>query len=413
MKYASAFLLVATLVAATPGYSQTFVYFDPVVDSSWSTAGNWFLDDQSAFGAVPGTTERASVDASVAITDDDNVQLEFLLVGRENISGVVLDIDSTHTVTADRLNIDFGGGGADGSVTINVASDITIADEMLMGVKNGSATSGGTAILNITGGTFMTDHLYTGQSATSVDGYYEINISGGTLASDGAITFSNVVQVDTHLNVSGDASIYANRIDTGRPGTTRSGSMSVSGSEATILLDSAFLLQGDSDFILDFDSGGISTVDAGNAFYFNNLADITINGNGFNTPGVYDLVVSSLGGSYTNSFDEISISGFGPNIGAANLIYDGADDGDGFGLRLELVEGTSPDLDSDGDVDIADLMMWQRNDGSADGLAVWQTHFTGGAAAVSMIPEPSSLGLLACMALALAGTRDGLRRSRS
>ena len=94
--------------------------------------------------------------------------------------------------------------------------------------------------------------------------------------------------------------------------------------------------------------------------------------------------------------------------------------GDASGEQAGLDNGTSPpvlniefdypvsscDLDLDGDVDIADLMIWQRDDGSSEGLTGWEETFGVGApaGAVAAVPEPG--GLVWCLVVLLvAGTR--------
>ena len=69
----------------------------------------------------------------------------------------------------------------------------------------------------------------------------------------------------------------------------------------------------------------------------------------------------------------------------------------GFGLAT----GADPadgDADADGDVDGADFLAWQQNYG-------WSALNVGGGAPSSAVPEPTSLALAACAALALALTR--------
>ena len=59
--------------------------------------------------------------------------------------------------------------------------------------------------------------------------------------------------------------------------------------------------------------------------------------------------------------------------------------------------GTPGDKDGDGDVDVADLMAWQRTDGSASGLDDWRAGFGTGSALVGSIgavPEPASLSMI-------------------
>jgi hypothetical protein len=83
-------------------------------------------------------------------------------------------------------------------------------------------------------------------------------------------------------------------------------------------------------------------------------------------------------------------------------IYFGGDDGVIF-KDLSIVVGDAPvedgDFDNDGDVDGRDFLVWQRGGSpdslSAGDLALWQnTYGVGGLAAVSAVPEPSSVILL-------------------
>ncbi len=64
-----------------------------------------------------------------------------------------------------------------------------------------------------------------------------------------------------------------------------------------------------------------------------------------------------------------------------------------FNLYSE-VEDLEGDFDFDDDVDGADFLIWQRDDGSAAGLTLWQTNFGKVApltAASTAVPEPASL----------------------
>jgi hypothetical protein len=69
--------------------------------------------------------------------------------------------------------------------------------------------------------------------------------------------------------------------------------------------------------------------------------------------------------------------------------------------------GTPGDFNNDGKVDGLDFLMWQR-DTSIGNLADWQNNYgTGSLAAVSVVPEPTSLAILA---LALVPVACGRRR---
>ena len=72
------------------------------------------------------------------------------------------------------------------------------------------------------------------------------------------------------------------------------------------------------------------------------------------------------------------------------------------------------DFDDDGDVDTADLVAWQRGDGTPHGLADWRSGFGFGEAvsASVAVPEPSAVVLVLAGAPWLLRTRTPKRRRR-
>ena len=77
--------------------------------------------------------------------------------------------------------------------------------------------------------------------------------------------------------------------------------------------------------------------------------------------------------------------------------------------NLRVLTANDPgDFDSDGDVDGADLLEWQRTDGSAAGLTAWQSGYpgaVGASAGISAVPEPASIGLLSLAMLLISSQR--------
>ena len=82
-------------------------------------------------------------------------------------------------------------------------------------------------------------------------------------------------------------------------------------------------------------------------------------------------------------------------------------------IGWSVIDNITPsgDIDGDGDIDIADLGEWQRSDGSAAGLALWEEGFSGSAiGGVASVPEPSTAALV--LAAAIAAGAGGRRPRR-
>ncbi len=148
---------------------------------------------------------------------------------------------------------------------------------------------------------------------------------------------------------------------------------------------------------------GDTTVDEGtlsitNAF-LEDTADVYLT-----TGAIFDL---AFGG--TDTIDSLFIDDISQATGTWGAIGSGAANesalftGTGM-LLVSTLEGLSGDFNGDGRVDGLDFLKWQRDDGSASGLAAWEANY--GAVSLSAtsaaVPEPSSWMMLA-IAVCLAG----------
>ncbi len=113
-------------------------------------------------------------------------------------------------------------------------------------------------------------------------------------------------------------------------------------------------------------------------------------------------------GVFADSLGNIYISG--ETRGSLGDTNAGSDD-------VFLVKLSDPplfgDFDDDGDVDGGDFLDWQRNDGTAVNLALWQSDYGAGAvlASAASVPEPSSLAFATLCGIFSVAV-GGRRRSR-
>jgi hypothetical protein len=83
------------------------------------------------------------------------------------------------------------------------------------------------------------------------------------------------------------------------------------------------------------------------------------------------------------------------------------------GNQYVAVAVPSGDFDSDGDVDGRDFLTWQRNNGSASELAIWQQQYgsSGPLSSASSVPEPTTSTALILL-LAAGGSLRSVRRGQ-
>ncbi len=116
-----------------------------------------------------------------------------------------------------------------------------------------------------------------------------------------------------------------------------------------------------------------------------------------------DTDLAKIGGRRETPNDSTTYSG---SVDEVSIWLDRVlTDSEALGLYGAAI-GIDPDFDGDGDVDGADFIYWQENDGTAAGLAVWQNAYPEAAAlGAATIPEPASLTILATCVVAFAARR--------
>ncbi|MEM9351677.1 MAG: lamin tail domain-containing protein [Planctomycetota bacterium] len=117
--------------------------------------------------------------------------------------------------------------------------------------------------------------------------------------------------------------------------------------------------------------------------------------------------ITAANWSRSSSSDGVSFNA-APSAGSV-LVHPGGDIGSpGFAAGGPAL---AADLDSDADVDISDLLAWQRDDGSAGGLATWRNEVGAGMAVAAMnaVPEPNTAMLTSLLLAGVLSTRFSRR----
>ena len=178
---------VTALMLAAPGFAASIAFDGGPggTGTDWNTAVNWSSDD------FPGVNDIAFLNGGQSV----------------EINSAAPDIGD--------LNI--GNGGNDD--VLNIAADLTVTDS---GTGNGNISlgtgvSGGTADLNLSGGTLTGANATISLSLSSSVG--TMTISGGSLALSGNLTVGSS-GTDASLIVEGDApvSVAANGMTVGADG---------------------------------------------------------------------------------------------------------------------------------------------------------------------------------------------------
>lgn len=279
-------------------------------DQLWSNPGNWNQPEPPGEGHIVWvnfTPEAAIVDYSAGATGE-------LVIGQGGGDGAVY-MTTGGAITVPHINMAWGSD-RNGTWTQDGGATTVTGD-----LRAGREAGGGTAIVDISGGTFTSSNMYLGDQNVATN----MTITGGTVTT-GEIRLSDVSADSTatsSLAVTG-GSLSALQIGIGaRSGGTGAGELiiggdavvnttnhiflrpngtfTVDGSDATISLNrsggTGFEVVNDSVVNFTFDEGGISTVNIPNSTMRFSGPDgiLNVDATAFEGTGTFDLFTFGAG----------------------------------------------------------------------------------------------------------------------
>ncbi|MGI9428197.1 MAG: hypothetical protein ACR2NM_06035, partial [Bythopirellula sp.] len=311
----------------------------------------------ASIGAFPGSVGSVSVQTGSSWSNVDTIQIGLLGDGR-------LDVFSGSVQTA-RMRL--GQSGGKGTVSMNAGSEVTISDTL--SVHNAMSQ------FRLTGGTLDADTI-----SISQDGRFRF--TGGRLSVD---TFSGNLTQDGGTLAAGAS-----------PGSTEiSGDYEINGGSLEVELEG--LLPG---------SGYDTYVVTGDVTLTGGTLDVRLLGD-FSLGADQQFDILSIGGSVYGSFVGLGQGALVGSYGGQDLFINYFS-GDGNDIALMTEAPSMPgDYDSDGDIDGADFLKWQRDNGAAEGLSDWQENYGNPPVAVQIVPEPTTSALaFATLCLAMLRRHD-------
>ena len=195
----------------------------------------------------------------------------------------------------------------------------------------------------------------------------------------------------------------------GDSGATFYGSVDVGSGSLTVFEDATALLLGDADFgagalMLQIGDGlsSSSRIEVAGIASLDGSLEVSLAGDVEPQIGDTYSILEAAGG-VMGTFDTESLPILDNGLEWSVDYRDNA-------VVLEVV-GPAGDYDLDGDVDINDLMAWQRTDGTSAGLSAWQDGFGTQAMVSISVPEPSGVLLLGVFGGLLATGHERRRGS--
>ena len=408
--------IIIGIIVCSPAWAQfSNVYsWDGEVSTDIAVSANWNDDENS------GDPPFSGGDPSLP----DNATDLFIGTVDPSTPGYAGDpvIDSGQTLTASELHL---GREFDSTLTLNPGGNLLVAFERFrIGNNRGDGSSvppggngtvgSGTFIMN--GGYFRVgDGVAPRDDVTMGEGSHGTWIMNGGLAEtdDSVLIDIDETNDDDVANSLSYFEMNGGTLTTGsNGGAPDRGEFKMGGSSTAVMnggtmnIGKNFQMLFGSEFTIN--DGFIHIPEGFIKVQDTTLVEATLNING----GIirarnYDITQPFLG--------KLNINGSGLlqlDLNTANQITPFINNGDittsnpaGLEVTTVNIDGndylqigvaTSPgDFDADGDVDGQDFLKWQRDDGSAAGLAEWQANYDSGPlAGVSSVPEPNTFALL-------------------
>ena len=418
------------LAVSSTGKAVGYIISDPI----GGTANSQLVQINGAtIGGSPGVSANVlGIEQSYFATGaayDSNDTLWVV----DNLAGSLHQIDDTDGSIISTQTL-FGTGysaGASGN-TVDLAFDsqgtgYLIQNEILWTVNTGN---GALSIVTPDIG----DNGWVGMAVDPADDdvLYGLRTYGG---SDTLRTYTISTGVQVNLGLVNNGDLGGTTGEEGGRGDLASGSDSILATEqltlevntitgeATLLANELFPIEVDSYRILS-PSGSLDTVG------WSRLADDPTYGDGVPDNGIGWEVLADAAGEITEanltgsslftSAAPVSLGSLFSTGGTEDLVLEFSTVGGGVidGVVSYFADGPDGDFDLDGDVDLADLLVWQRGFGSqydASDLALWKANFDSGGSLSSGnvvgVPEPASCSIL-IMTLLVAGASPLVRPRR-